>query len=268
MKFKLRPLRKIKRNFELICGTILLMILFSCTKKNPIDCISYSFPDAYKYPIKPGTQEWIDLGSRDARANACMITEEILQKISTGGLFESLLSYPFILDYGAWEELQVGFEKLKSENKGFTELYSREDLFHIIYEWYESMSLDCKEWIYHPSHAPIEVELEIIEMFIFQNEFLDNLNQDQIIEIYKLIFNKLQSKVEHGYPDGGKWISAAILGKIMYREEFKQFIDECNNNEFILFFIESIPLYRPVEIDPIEIIAKYTEEFYLFPYRY
>jgi hypothetical protein len=256
------------KNAGFITGTLLLMISFSCSKEDYTECILNSFPDVYDYPIKPGTQEWFNLGSRDERVQACMISQEILETISTGGLFESLLSYPYILDYGAWDELQTGFVKLKSENKGFAELYSREDLFHIIYEWYESMSLDCKEWIYHPSHAPIEVELEIIEMFIFQNEFLDNLNQDQIIEIYKLIFNKLQSKVEHGYPDGGKWISAAILGKIMYREEFKQFIDECNNNEFILFFIESIPWYRPVEIDPIEIIAKYTEEFYLFPYRY
>jgi hypothetical protein len=130
------------------------------------------------------------------------------------------------------------------------------------------LSLDCKEWIYHPSHAPIEVELEIIEMFIFQNEFLDNLNQDQITEIFKLIFNKLQLKIEQGCTEAEKWIPSAILGKIMYREEFKQFIDECSNNEFIRFFIESIPWYRPVEIDPIEIIARYSEEFYLFPYRY
>ena len=261
-------IRKILKIAEIITLELLLIVLLSCSKENPTDCVSNSFQDTYDYPIKPGTQEWINLGSRDERVQACMISQEILETISTGGLFESLISYPFILDYGAWEELQVGFEKLKSENKGFAELYSRDDLFHIIYNWYESMSLGCKEWIYHPSHAPIEVELEIIEMFIFQNEFLDNLSQDQIIEIYKLIYNKLQSKVEHGYPDGGKLISAAILGKIMYREKFKQFIDECNNNEFVLFFIESIPWYRPIEINPIEIIAKYTEEFYLFPYRY
>jgi hypothetical protein len=253
---------------EILIGTILLMISYSCSREDSIHCISFSFPDTYVYPIKPGTQEWVDLGSRDERVQACMISPEILKSISTGGLFESLLSYPYILDYGAWNELQVGFEKLKSENTGFAELYNREDLFRIIYKWYEAMSLNCEEWIYHPSHAPIKVELEIIEMFIYQNEFLDNLNHDQTIDIYNLIYNKLQLKIEHGCIESEKWIPTAILGKIMYREEFKQFIYECSNNEFIRFFIENIPWYRPAEIDPIEIITKYTEEFYLFPNRY
>lgn len=268
MIFDIEVLKEIKRNTEIISKALLLTVLLSCSKDDSTICVSNSFPDTYEYPIKPGTQEWIDLGSRAARSNACMIPEEILQKISTGGLFESLLKYPFILDYGAWEEYQVGFENLKIENKGFVKLYSRKDLFKIIYDWYESMSLDCKEWIYRPNLAPIQIELGIIEIIIFQDEFLDSLNQDQVIDIFNLIFNKLQSKVEHGYPDGEKLISAAILGKIMYREEFKQFIDECSNNEFMSFFIESIPFYRPVNLDPIEIVTRYSEEFYLFPYRY
>lgn len=259
---------KFLKDAVIITAASLLIILFSCSKENSTDCVSNSFPDTYDYPIKPGTEEWINLGSRDKRVEANMIPKDILETISTGGLFESLLSYPYILDYRAWEKSQIGFEKLKSENNGFEQLYSRVDLFPIIYKWYESLSVDCKEWIYHPSNAPIGVELGIIEMFIFQDEFLDNLNQDQIIDIYRLIFNKLQSKIDHGYPDGEKTISAAILGKIMYKENFKPFIDECHNNDFIQFFWVTIPVYRPIDINPIEIITKYAEEFYLFPYRY
>lgn len=268
MKYKLQNIRRLSRNFKIVGGTIILMIIFSCSKVETNDCFSYSFPDAYEFPIKPGTQDWINLGSREARANACMIPEDILQKISTGGLFESLLSYPFILDYIAWEEWQVGFEALKTENKGFAELFNRRDLYRVIYDWYESMSPDCKEWIYHPDHAPIQIELGIIEMCIFQDEFLNSLNQDEIIEIFKLISYKLQLKIDQGCSEAEKWIPLAILGKIMYREEFKPFIVECNNNEFIRFFIDSIPFYRPVKIDPIEIISRYAKEFYLFPYRY
>jgi hypothetical protein len=256
------------KNTELITGTLLLIALFSCSEGNLTDCVPNSFPDTYDYPVKPGSQEWINLESREKRAQANMIPQEILETISTGGLFESLISYPFIIDYRASEKYQVGFEQLKSENIGFTELYNRDDLFQIIYDWYESLSLECKEWVYHPSNAPIEIELDITEMFIFQNEFLDNLNNYQIIEIFKLIFNKLESKIEHGYPDGNKQISAAILGKIMLREDFKEFIEECNNNEFIPFFIQYIPVYRPVELNPVEIVTKYAKEFYLFPIRY
>lgn len=243
-------------------GLLLLVLLFSCSKDESVNCIPLTFPDAYEYPIKPGTEEWIKLVSRDERAQACMIPLDILETISTGGLFESLLNYPFILDYGAWEKMQVGFEKLKSENIGFAELYSREDLFQIICNWYGSMSLECEEWIYRPLNAPVTVELEIIEMFIFQNEFLDNLNHDKVLEIFKLIFNKLQLKIEHGSSESGKLVSAAILGKIMFRSEFSPFVNECNTNDYLKFFIQYIPYYRPVDLSPTDIIEKYAKVFY------
>lgn len=248
--------------------TILLLIVFSCSEKNSIDCITSNFPDAYNYPIKPGTQEWNDLNTRDERVKANEIPHDVLETISTGGLLESLLSYPYILDYSAWEEFQSGFEKLKLEHKGFAEVYGRKDFFKIVYDWYESISLDCKEWIYHPYNAPVELELNIVEMIIFQDEFLNRVNQDQIISIFNLIYNKLKEKSQHDYQDGGKLISVAILGKIMYKKRFKPFIDECYNQEFIPFFIENIPYYRPVDVNPVEIITKYANEFYLFPFRY
>ena len=243
-------------------GLLFFVILFSCSKDYSFICNPLTFPDAYEYPIKPGTEEWVQLVSRDARAQACTIPQEILETISTGGLFESLLNYPFILDYGAWEKMQVGFEKLKTENKGFTELYSREDLFQIIYDWYSPMSLECKDWIYRPNNAPVVIELEIIEMFIFQNEFLDSLNHDRVIEIFKLIFNKLQSRIDNRSLESEKWVSAAILGKIMFRSEFNPFVNKCLNNDYLKFFIEYIPTFRPVDLSPTEIIENYANDFY------
>lgn len=253
---------------KLFCITILIIVGFSCSEEDSIDCIPSSFPDSYNYPIKPGTQEWNNLYTREARVKANEIPQYVLETISTGGLLESLLSYPYILDYLAWEEFQTGFEKLKSEQKGFAEVYKRDDLFQIIVEWYESISLDCKEWIYHPINAPVEVEINIIEMIIFQDDFLNRINQNQMREIFELIYKKLKSKGEHGYSETEKTVSVAILGKIMYREEFKPFTEECINEKFINFFIQRIPIYRPDKVHLVEIITKYAEEFYLFPYRY
>lgn len=243
---------------------LLLLVLLSCSKEEPesLKCVPMTFSDAYKYPIKPGTEAWIALGAREPRAQSCMIPQEILKTISTGGLFESLLSYPFIVDYGGWEEFQNGFEYLKNENAGFAELYCREDLFQMIFNWYNSMSVECEDWIYRPFNAPVGVELEIIEMFIFQNEFLDSLSHDREIEIFKLLYDKLQSKSSIGSVNGQKIVSTAILGKIMFRNGFNPFVNECNTEDFIRFFIEFIPIYRPVNLSPTEIIEKYATDFY------
>ena len=237
---------------------LLLLIFFGCSKEDSINCDPTKFPDAYDYPIKPGTEEWIALESRDARAQACIISQEILETISTGGLFESLLSYPFILDYGAWEEFQKGFEKLKSENTGFAELFSREDLYKIISSWYGPMSTECQDLIYRPINAPVGIELEIIEMFIFQDEFLNSLSHDSEEAIFKLVF----SKVSHRSVEGEKLVATAILGKIMFRNEYIPFINECNNKDFLRFFIEFIPYYRPADYSPTETIEQYAKEYY------
>ena len=242
---------------------LILLVFLSCSKDDSLTCVPTTFSDAYKYPIKPGTEEWIALGSREPRAQSCMVPQEILETISTGGLFESLLSYPFIIDYAAWDEFQLGFEKLKNENKGFAELYSREDLYKIIYNWYSSMSVDCKERVYRPSdNAPVGVELEIIEMFIFQDEFLDSLNHESEMEIFKLLYDKLESRNAYGAVEGEKWVSDAVLGKIMFRSGFSPFVNECNSEDFLRFFIEFIPFYRPVDLSPTESIEKYAKDFY------
>ena len=186
-----------------------------------------------------------------------MISKEILKTISTGGLLESLLSYPFIIDYGAWEEFQKGFEKLKSENEGFAELFSREDLYQIISNWYGSMSTECKELIYRPINAPVGVELEIIEMFIFQDEFLNSLSYDREEEIFKLVLSKLS----HRSVEGEKLVATAILGKIMFRNGYTPFINECNNKDFLRFFIEFIAYYRPADYSPTETIEQYAKDY-------
>ena len=245
--------------------SIFFTVLLSCSKDDTINCVSFSFPDDYKYPVIPGTQEWIDLESRPARAQACIIPQEILESISTGGLLESLLNYPFIMDYGYWDKFQSGFNQLKSENIGFTELYQREDIYQVLYDRYKLMSLNCED-IYPPFiggiSTPVPISFTTIELFIFQDEFLGKLNQNKVIEVFKLTYEKLQLKIDHEYFEIEKLVSAAILGKIMHWEKFKPFMDECSNNEFIEFFIESIPNFSPAEINPAEIITKYAGDFY------
>lgn len=245
---------------------LIIMVVFSCSKdEDNTKCFSFSYPDIYEYPVKPGTQEWIDLGSRPARVQACMIPQDIMEAISTEGLLESLLNYPFITDYGFWEKFQVAFNQLKSENIAFTELYKRQDIFPAIYDRYKLMSLNCED-IYPPFiegvSTPVSLSFTTFELFIFQDEFLEKLDQDKVIKIFKLSYEKLQLKIFHKYNEIERLVSAAILGKIMYKVEFKPFIDECNNNNFIEFFIENIPIYRPSEIKPIEIITKYAGYYY------
>ena len=50
------------------------------------------------YLIKPGTEEWKELGTVQNKIEACRIPEETLEQMSNSELIEAVLEYPFLLD--------------------------------------------------------------------------------------------------------------------------------------------------------------------------
>jgi len=53
----------------------------------------------WDFPVKPGTEEWKSLESRNERAKACQIPDDVLPSLSTGRLIELCLSYPYYNRY-------------------------------------------------------------------------------------------------------------------------------------------------------------------------
>lgn len=247
----------------------IVVLVFSCSKDEleirQGDCIPFYISDTYKYPIRPGSDEWKELNLLTEKIEVCQIPNQKLKTISTEGLVETLLNYPLILDYIFFDEMQNGFNRIKNENNGFTELYGRKDIFKVLTERYELMSLDCGRNLYPPfvldAPAPNEVALQTFEFFIFQDEFLHNIDKNQQYKIFDLIYEKLQIKEDHDFDEYSKLVSIAIMGKIMFENDYSPFVKICSEIDFMKFFIEKIPMYRPENISPIEIIEENAKEF-------
>lgn len=50
------------------------------------------------YLIKPGTEEWKELGTVQNKREACRIPEETLKQMSNDELIDAILEYPFLVD--------------------------------------------------------------------------------------------------------------------------------------------------------------------------
>lgn len=50
------------------------------------------------YLIKPGTEEWMKLGTVENKVEACRIPEETLKQMSNDELIEAILEYPFLVN--------------------------------------------------------------------------------------------------------------------------------------------------------------------------
>ena len=237
------------KNIQTLIYTIALVGLLSCNKDELVieqgECMPFSISDTYVYPIVPGTDEWADLKSLTEKVQACQIPSSQLKAISTEGLLETLLTYPLILDYGAFNLQQDGFERIKSENNRFDELYGRTDFFNVITERYKLMSLNCDKNYYPPFigeiETPIQISFETIEFFMLQDELLNKTNSNQRIQLLEMVLEKLQAKREYGISENENLVSYAILGKIMIKENYSPFVIINDENE-IMSGLERIPI--------------------------
>lgn len=102
----------------------------------------------YQYPIVPGTQEWMQLESRPEMLEACQIPKEILDKLSTDALLQTILDYPFLSEmtmfYMTPEECnsEAGFWFITDSFNGLQEFLSRKDALSVLEKYQSFNALD------------------------------------------------------------------------------------------------------------------------------
>ena len=85
--------------------------------------------DTYTYPIEIGSDEYIELNKQGMQAvfQAFEIPTATLKGMSTAGIIQSFIEYPFLMDFDvAHPSIQYSVERLKSMNLG-QELITRKD---------------------------------------------------------------------------------------------------------------------------------------------
>ena len=111
----------------LSCVLVLTCILFGQVANANQDK-SNMITEPYDYPIKPGTQEWIALPSVVERREACEIPQEVLDRMTTDALAESVITYPFLIDaLGCFYSFETGINWIATYFSGIDELLSRPD---------------------------------------------------------------------------------------------------------------------------------------------
>lgn len=99
----------------------------------------------YNYPARPGTEQWERLTGRDQRVEACQIPESTLRSMSTRSLAVTVLRYPFLNDYLAYNDHLLAAEILEKEFNGFRELLDREDVNEALLSLYQESEAIAEE---------------------------------------------------------------------------------------------------------------------------
>ena len=151
----------------------------------------------WDYPVKPGSQEWDSFTSGLQMREACQIPEEILKGLSTKDLLELCLNYPMWLDYTASNDERTGISFMINRFNGLDELIKRkEGVFELINAYKEYPVLTQ---IQEPSSKDYYTpyKLPFIELLLADDAFIKQLNEQESVELGRIVVEKYERKLEN-----------------------------------------------------------------------
>ncbi|MFZ3101985.1 MAG: hypothetical protein WA113_07270 [Desulfitobacteriaceae bacterium] len=96
---------------------------------------------SYQYPVKGGTEEWKKLNSHAEMLDVVQIPENILKKMTTAELVETVLNYPLYGDMYSYDTFQQGIESIIIQFNGLSELLKRDDAGTVLLAKYKEKNL-------------------------------------------------------------------------------------------------------------------------------
>ncbi|MDR1455246.1 MAG: hypothetical protein LBJ01_06310 [Tannerella sp.] len=169
-------------------GTRLFCIEISAAGA-PFACEPEDAPPAelpWDYPVKPGTDEWVQLGGYDERAGVSQIPDSILPGLSTADLTDLCLNYPFLYDASGFHDRTLGLDALFANFNGIRELYTRKEISAYILKYYDRdiHNLCLLETGPHPDRF-ITLSPGLDELLLSRIEWHGESDREEFMEILR-----------------------------------------------------------------------------------
>lgn len=261
-----------KHKIVSILTKLLLVIVLSlgCDKEHYLEG-SWTFSgcnievpyDTYKYPLTPYSPDWANY-SIEKIWQINQLPKEVINRISTVGLIETCLTFPYYIDLVLIDHHQYAFDYMVTHFNGFSELLKRTNTANLIYERYQFMKVSCTDnnWpTFLNRGTSIGQSFIIVEMILAQYAILEKFSSDQLSEILEEALNKYNQKVSVELTRSTLNIkfTLAICGRILKILNYHPFIKELEANNNLSHFLDQIDLIDNDE--SLEIIKIYVQDF-------
>ncbi len=131
----------------------------------------------YEYPVLPGTDEWAEFYTRNQKVEACQIPEHLLTNMSTRALALTVLKYPLLNDYIAYDDHLLAAQNMEKEFNGYRELLTRTDINDVLLALYQESQVYPENKVDKFDGTSDELD-RLYEFFLVPNiEFLISYSQ-------------------------------------------------------------------------------------------
>jgi hypothetical protein len=217
--------------------------------------------DSYNYPIVPGMDEWAALRSGEEMMDICQVPVDILKKMSTQAVIQSIWEHPLLFEILLRYQYQTDFDSFMSNNNAYEELKAREDAGICLLERYTLADPVIPYAEFHEPH--------VLELIISQTVFLSQLKDNEKKTIVQ-IAQKNDDLRQKAYPENSvrrtSWrvITWVLMGRTMANAGYVPFVQEVERNEDLQLFLDGSHYTYMMEIvgDSIpEIIIHHIENY-------
>jgi hypothetical protein len=186
--------------------------------------------DAWVFPVKPGTKEWLDLLTSEARLKASQIPVDILKEMSTDALIQSWLDFPLNIDVFLTNNPNYAIDFYIKNFNGLEELVKRPNGALRILNRYEKMDPNCA--LVYNDTGQYSLSFPIIELLLSQNVVLEKLSHNEKKEIVREALVKYELKRRHsnifGDPNGS--YSLLVCLQVMVQSEYLPILSELEDS--------------------------------------
>ena len=127
--------------FALLLSAMVILGVWLISQDRTIDT-------PYQYPIMPGSAEWAQLESRTEMVKRCQIPQNILRRLSTDALLQTILDYPLLFEMRIlyWNnnesDKELGFRHIADTFNGLQEFMRRDDALQTLNKYGSFKDLD------------------------------------------------------------------------------------------------------------------------------
>lgn len=170
----------------------------------PLFVLSQQLHQPYRYPVKRGSPAWDSLKTYAEKRAAAQIPPDVVRKLTTSALLESVLDYPLIGDVFVFNSLQTGIDKLSVNFAAFKELLARKDLPAVAVARYRQFGIDSIRTL--PSayaKGEYSVKMSFLEALLAQPQVSGQLNNAEKANLLRRLIANYDGKGKQRDDYGG-----------------------------------------------------------------
>ena len=133
---------------------------------------------ARHYPVTL-TPNWTEMKRTD-RVDACQLSNDAIENMSTEELLQTVLAYPFMIDLYAFDTYRAGFEHVYREFPALATLTKRADFGAVLIDFYRNIPVENAYSVSANANYQNIRSLSIIEILIAQEEVTGGLDEAEV----------------------------------------------------------------------------------------